>query len=58
MTQKCQEKSLALNLDIASEKHSVFSLSVFSFFVNLIDNTEKHNLLLKQHRPPAPAEGT
>lgn len=32
MTQKCQEKSLALNLDIASEKHSVFSLSVFSFF--------------------------
>lgn len=58
MTQKCQEKSLALNLDIASEKHSVFSLSVFSFFVNLIDNTEKHNLLLKQHRPPAPADGT
>lgn len=58
MTQKCQEKSLALNLDIASEKHSVFSLSVFSFFVNLIDNTEKHNLLLRQHRPPAPADGT
>lgn len=46
MTQKCQEKSLALNLDIASEKHSFFLSSLLFFFffsVNLSDNTEKHN---------------
>ena len=32
MTQKCQEKSLALNLDIASEKHSFFLSSLLFFF--------------------------
>ncbi len=50
MTQKWQEKSFALKLDIQHLKNMA------RFFCNLIDNTKKPPPRFKQHSQPAPAD--